>query len=385
VRQAYLKTSACPQRLHTNLVTTERKNISHSYVYPLIDHTYLSEGINSREKSIGSKVTNLIGYSPERITLTDWNKKILVDPNKTTLSYNKAPRGVSNDKHSKKFNSNNKWRTNLRRSNPYENFRKKRETLNDISGTIQDTGQRFCAASLFITSAQPQSFHTYIATSERKNRNHSHVYSLINHPCLNNSINSQEKPIQSDVQNIPGYSPNSNHVPKWSVSIPRVKIKWKSKLRFKSIKKTRLIFYTAKLQQALSLNKGPNPWGMVRSAADAYDPILYGHMVKMNVYCCWLAALSFFFVDFFRRLLFLFLLASPPMLLSKSAGARADTIGRDGIVYPNVRARDITMFHKSPEALLPGALSSSETSILALFEDNVEEGIGLNTDDEPLF
>jgi hypothetical protein len=73
------------------------------------------------------------------------------------------------------------------------------------------------------------------------------------------------------------------------------------------------------------------------------------------------------------------------MLFRKSAGARADTIGREGIGYPNVRARDITTFHNSPEALLPGALSSSETSLLALFEDNVEEGIGLNTDDELVF
>jgi hypothetical protein len=50
-----------------------------------------------------------------------------------------------------------------------------------------------------------------------------------------------------------------------------------------------------------------------------------------------------------------------------------------------MRARDITILHKSPEALLSGALFSSETSIFASFEDNVEEEFGEDIDDEPMF
>jgi hypothetical protein len=66
------------------------------------------------------------------------------------------------------------------------------------------------------------------------------------------------------------------------------------------------------------------------------------------------------------------------------AGARADTAGRNGAGFLNVIARDIT-FPKSPEALLPGAFSSSEPSILVSIGANVEEGVGENTDDERLF
>jgi hypothetical protein len=124
---------------------------------------------------------------------------------------------------------------------------------------------------------------------------------------------------------------------------------------------------------------------MVQPAADAYDPALYGHIVKMNIFRGWLTALSFLSVEYILRLFFLSLFVSPPMLHRKLAEARADTIGGHGIGYPNVRARDITIFHESPEALLPGALSSSETSSSVSFEDKVEEGIGLNIDDEQSF
>jgi hypothetical protein len=47
-------------------------------------------------------------------------------------------------------------------------------------------------------------------------------------------------------------------------------------------------------------------------------------------------------------------------------------------------ARDITI-SKSLEAILPGAHSSSEPLNLVSIEANVEEGIGENTDNEPVF
>jgi hypothetical protein len=46
--------------------------------------------------------------------------------------------------------------------------------------------------------------------------------------------------------------------------------------------------------------------------------------------------------------------------------------------------RDIN-FHKSPEAILPGALSFSVPSYLASDGAYVEKGNGINADDEQLF
>jgi hypothetical protein len=74
--------------------------------------------------------------------------------------------------------------------------------------------------------------------------------------------------------------------------------------------------------------------------------------------------------------------SSPPFYTPQTGWAPADTTGQTGVVYPNVRAGDTTYFIKSPEATLPGAESSSETSIFASFEGNVEVGSGLHTDED---
>jgi hypothetical protein len=55
-------------------------------------------------------------------------------------------------------------------------------------------------------------------------------------------------------------------------------------------------------------------------AADAYDPALFGHMVKMNAYRRWLAACFFFLVDELRGVFFTFFL-SPPCYISNWLGA----------------------------------------------------------------
>jgi hypothetical protein len=63
--------------------------------------------------------------------------------------------------------------------------------------------------SFFKTSARLQSTHTCPATTERKYTYHSYDYPLINLTYSSNSINSQEKLIGSEVQNLPGIALNN--------------------------------------------------------------------------------------------------------------------------------------------------------------------------------
>jgi hypothetical protein len=67
-------------------------------------------------------------------------------------------------------------------------------------------------------------------------------------------------------------------------------------------------------------------------------------------------------------------------------GPALTLVGLSHQVISNVRRCDTIFFHKSPEALLPGADSSPEISIFASFESDVGEEFGLHTDeDEQVF
>jgi hypothetical protein len=195
-RSAFLLTSAVlPSTRFRPRTTTARKYRSHLIESFITQPTRFRRNINPK----GSGVVN---------QNQDGDNTILIDPNKTIFKYYKAPRGVSNDESSGRINLITKrWRTKLKRSNSYEISRKRRGNLNDIYGTIENASQGNRTSGFIITSARLQSTHTCPATIARKYTNHSHDYPLINLTYLSNSINSQEKPIGSEVQNLPGYSP----------------------------------------------------------------------------------------------------------------------------------------------------------------------------------
>jgi hypothetical protein len=123
---------------------------------------------------------------------------------------------------------------------------------------------------------------------------------------------------------------------------------------------------------------------MVSLTANLYHPALDENLVKMNICSGEETALIFCLVEIIRGFLFPILFLSPPLLLLKLAGARADTADRKGAGFPNLIARYMT-FSMSSEALLPDANSFSESSYSVSVEADVEEEFGLNTDDEQLF
>jgi hypothetical protein len=89
--------------------------------------------------------------------------------------------------------------------------------------------------------------------------------------------------------------------------------------RFKFLEKI-TNFYSANSQQSLHNNKGPILRGMVLPTIDAYDPTLYGRMVKMNTHRGWQIALFFCLVDMFRGFFVFSFFLSPPFTLLKGLG-----------------------------------------------------------------
>jgi hypothetical protein len=218
-----------------------------------------------------------------------------------------------------------------------------------------------------------------MVTTDRMNLRHTNDYSSINrHGCT--SINSKEKLIQDNADCSSGFSPHKPYLNKRSTLEPS-NLRWKQKQRFKPLEKIcRFLFkYLSKTSSAT--------WH-ASLIIFAFGPTQRDNClpkVKMNIYRGWITATFFLYhawaLDPLVPLLFFL---SPPMLLLKWAGAPADTSGRTGEEYLNVRAGDIN-FPKSPVAILPGAESSSESLTLVSIKANVGEGIGEKTDDELLF
>jgi hypothetical protein len=210
-------------------------NNTHHYDCPLINPTYKSSSITSQRKLSNKRSSILPGYSPQTDESTIWNKNILHDPNKRNQNTYKVPYGISNDLSSDtNISQTLELKTDLRRSDLYENLRKRGETSMTFKTNNCIPVKVPLRRAELITSAQPQGLHTRQVTTERMYLVHHYVYSPINRLGCYKSINSRRKLFQDEVESSTEYSPHNFNLYYWS-KLDSYQIQWKQ--RFKVLKK----------------------------------------------------------------------------------------------------------------------------------------------------